>query len=114
VRAVVHLDSQAVHQFADASIGIRETYSFGAEIVNVQFQLSPLGCANAYDGMTSRRPVPKFASAKAASGITRGRSCCSSADGTQRPAATSEDLHSALERVRQAACRDKEMKFTSL
>ena len=35
-------------------------------------------------------------------------------DGTQCPVATSEDLHSALDRVRQAACRDKEMKFTSL
>jgi RNA-directed DNA polymerase len=28
--------------------------------------------------------------------------------------ALNEDLHSALERVRQAACRDKQMKFTSL
>jgi RNA-directed DNA polymerase len=28
--------------------------------------------------------------------------------------ALDEDLHSALDRVRQAACRDKEMKFTSL
>jgi group II intron reverse transcriptase/maturase len=35
-------------------------------------------------------------------------------DGTQRPIAMSEDLHSALDRIRQAACRDKEMKFTSL
>ena len=35
-------------------------------------------------------------------------------DGTQCPVATSEDLPSALDRVRQAACRDKEMKFTSL
>ena len=35
-------------------------------------------------------------------------------DGTQSPVATSEDLHSALDRIRQAACRDKELKFTSL
>jgi hypothetical protein len=28
--------------------------------------------------------------------------------------ALDQDLHSALERVRQAACRDKQMKFTSL
>lgn len=35
-------------------------------------------------------------------------------DGTQRPVATSEDLHSALDRVRQAARRDKGLKFTSL
>jgi group II intron reverse transcriptase/maturase len=35
-------------------------------------------------------------------------------DGTQRPVAKSEDLHSALDRIRQAACRDKELKFTSL
>ena len=35
-------------------------------------------------------------------------------DGTQRPVATSEDLHSALDRVRQAASRDRELKFTSL
>ena len=35
-------------------------------------------------------------------------------DGTQCPVATSEDLHSALDRVRQVACRDKEMKLTSL
>lgn len=35
-------------------------------------------------------------------------------DGTQRPVAKSEDLHPALDRVRQAACRDKGLKFTSL
>lgn len=35
-------------------------------------------------------------------------------DGTQCPVATSEDLPSALDRIRQAACRDKELKFTSL
>jgi RNA-directed DNA polymerase len=35
-------------------------------------------------------------------------------DGTQSPVAKSEDLHSALDRIRQAACRDKELKFTSL
>jgi RNA-directed DNA polymerase len=35
-------------------------------------------------------------------------------DGTQRPVAKSEDLHSALDRIRQAACRDKQLKFTSL
>ena len=39
-------------------------------------------------------------------------------DGTQRPVgkgkAFPEDLHSALDRIRQAACRDKELKFTSL
>jgi hypothetical protein len=35
-------------------------------------------------------------------------------DGTQRPVAMSEDPHSALDRIRQAACRDKEVKFTSL
>src|SRR6185436_19886080 len=35
-------------------------------------------------------------------------------DGTQRPLATSEDLPRALDRIRQAACRDRELKFTSL
>jgi group II intron reverse transcriptase/maturase len=35
-------------------------------------------------------------------------------DGTQRPVAKSEDLHSALDRIRQAACRDKQVKFTSI
>jgi RNA-directed DNA polymerase len=35
-------------------------------------------------------------------------------DGTQRPVATSEDLPSALDRIRQAACRDKGLTFTSL
>lgn len=35
-------------------------------------------------------------------------------DGTQSPVAKSEDLHSALDRVRQAACRDKQLKFTTL
>lgn len=35
-------------------------------------------------------------------------------DGTQRPLAKGEDLHSALDRIRQAACRDKGLQFTTL
>lgn len=35
-------------------------------------------------------------------------------DGTQSPLATGEDLHSALDRIRQAACRDKGLQFTTL
>ena len=35
-------------------------------------------------------------------------------DGTQSPVATSEDLHSALDRIRQVAHRNKETKFASL
>jgi group II intron reverse transcriptase/maturase len=36
------------------------------------------------------------------------------ADGTQRPVATGEGLPSALDRIRQVACRDKQTKFTAL
>lgn len=35
-------------------------------------------------------------------------------DGIHRPLATGEDLQSALDPIRQAACRDKELKSTSL
>lgn len=45
--------------------------------------------------------------------VDRTQSRLSKGD-THKSAVDAQDLHSALDRVRQAACRDKQMKFTSL